>query len=141
MKLKFLTLFLLLIALTGCKDDNQNTARQTYDINDKSDEIRDEVKFSLRNSDIYSKNNLSNSGDAVSDQNDPIDIYHNDVVYEEDDNASLFNGNSEKNSNNNELASFSTKILTNDNNRYNNISIVADRLNNYVLKPRRNFFF
>ncbi len=139
MKLKFLALFLLLIALTGCKNDNQNTARQTYDINDKSGEIRDEVRYSLNNSDMYSSNNADNSGDAVSPQNDPIDIYHNDVVYENDDISLINDGSNNKSPN--ELASFSTKILTNDDNRYNNISIVADRLNNYVLKPRGNFFF
>lgn len=39
------------------------------------------------------------------------------------------------------LTSFSTNILTNDDNRYNNIKIVSDRLNNYVLEPGEEFSF
>lgn len=39
------------------------------------------------------------------------------------------------------LNSYSTKILTSDENRYNNISIVAERLNEYVLHPDETFSF
>lgn len=38
------------------------------------------------------------------------------------------------------LGSYSTKILTSDENRYNNISIVAERLNEHVLRFRGNIF-
>ena len=39
------------------------------------------------------------------------------------------------------LATYSTQILTSDNNRYNNIKIVADRLNGFVLEPGEEFSF
>ncbi len=39
------------------------------------------------------------------------------------------------------IGSYSTKILTTDSNRYNNISIVADRLNGYVLAPGAEFSY
>lgn len=39
------------------------------------------------------------------------------------------------------LSSYSTKILTTDENRYNNIKIVADKLNGFVLEPSSGFSF
>ena len=39
------------------------------------------------------------------------------------------------------LATYSTQILTSDKNRYNNIKIVADRLNGFVLQPGKEFSF
>lgn len=39
------------------------------------------------------------------------------------------------------LSSYSTKILTNDENRYNNIKIVADKLNGFILAPGTGFSF
>ena len=39
------------------------------------------------------------------------------------------------------LSTYSTQILTSDNNRYNNIKIVADRLNGFVLQPGKEFSF
>ena len=41
----------------------------------------------------------------------------------------------------NVLATYTTKILTDDTNRYNNIKIVADRLNGLVLKSGEEFSF
>lgn len=137
MKMKFLFLLLLLITLTGCKNNNVDSDKQAYDINEKSDEIRNKVKYSLNNAE---RTGFNNSGDNKKAEKDPINIYQNDVVYENDD-EEINETEIIPQSNSNELSSFSTKILTNDDNRYNNISIVADRLNNYVLKPRGNFFF
>ena len=39
------------------------------------------------------------------------------------------------------LSSYSTKILTDDENRYNNIKIVADKLNGFILAPGTDFSF
>ena len=39
------------------------------------------------------------------------------------------------------LSTYSTQILTSDENRYNNIKIVADRLNGFVLEPGKEFSF
>ena len=39
------------------------------------------------------------------------------------------------------LGSYSTQILTTDENRYNNIKIVADKLNGFVLQPGSGFSF
>ena len=39
------------------------------------------------------------------------------------------------------LSSYSTQILTTDKNRYNNIKIVADKLNGFVLEPSSGFSF
>lgn len=39
------------------------------------------------------------------------------------------------------LSSYSTQILTTDENRYNNIKIVADKLNGFVLEPNSGFSF
>ena len=39
------------------------------------------------------------------------------------------------------LTSYSTPILTDDTNRYNNIKIVADRLNGFILEPDEEFSF
>lgn len=137
MKMKFLFLLLLLITLTGCKNNNVDSDKQAYDINEKSDEIRNKVKYSLNNAE---RTGFNNSGDNKKAEKDPINIYQNDVVYENDD-EEINEAEIIPQSNSNELSSFSTKILTNDNNRYNNISIVADRLNNYVLKPGETFSF
>lgn len=137
MKMKFLFLLLLLITLTGCKNNNVDSDKQAYDINEKSDEIRNKVKYSLNNAE---RTGFNNSGDSKKAEKDPINIYQNDVVYENDD-EEINETEIIPQSNSNELSSFSTKILTNDNNRYNNISIVADRLNNYVLKPGETFSF
>lgn len=137
MKMKFLFLLLLLITLTGCKNNNVDSDKQAYDINEKSDEIRNKVKYSLNNAE---RTGFNNSSDSKKAEKDPINIYQNDVVYENDD-EEINETEIIPQSNSNELSSFSTKILTNDNNRYNNISIVADRLNNYVLKPGETFSF
>lgn len=137
MKMKFLFLLLLLITLTGCKNNNVDSDKQAYDINEKSDEIRNKVKYSLNNAE---RTGFNNSGDNKKAEKDSINIYQNDVVYENDD-EEINETKIIPQSNSNELSSFSTKILTNDNNRYNNISIVADRLNNYVLKPGETFSF
>lgn len=141
MKLKFLFLLLLLITLTGCKNNNVDSDKQAYDINEKSDEIRNKVKYSLNNAERTGLNSINNSGDDKTAEKDPINIYQNDVVYENNDENAGENENVPSQSGSNELSSFSTKILTNDKNRYNNISIVADRLNNYVLKPGETFSF
>lgn len=39
------------------------------------------------------------------------------------------------------LSTYSTQILTSDENRYNNIKIVSDRLNGFVLEPGEEFSF
>ncbi len=39
------------------------------------------------------------------------------------------------------ISTYTTKILTNDENRYNNIKIVADKLNGYILEPGNTFSF
>lgn len=39
------------------------------------------------------------------------------------------------------LSTYSTQILTSDENRYNNIKIVSDRLNGFVLEPDEEFSF
>ena len=39
------------------------------------------------------------------------------------------------------LSTYSTQILTSDENRYNNIKIVSDRLNGFVLEPGEKFSF
>lgn len=47
----------------------------------------------------------------------------------------------EKSGDSDRLSTYSTQILTSDNNRYNNIKIVADRLNGFVLQPGKEFSF
>lgn len=138
MKLKFLFLLLFLITLTGCKNDENIADNQTYDINEKGNQIARKVKNSLNSEQTNGLYNSGNSDSSISAK-DPIDIYSNPVIEEiPDDNSNI---DFENGSNNDSLATFSTKILTNDDNRYNNISIVADRLNNYVLKPGETFSF
>lgn len=72
----------------------------------------------------------------IEKENDPIDIYEEDFN-EESSNEEVV----EENKDSNELASYTTKILTSDNNRYNNIKIVSEKLNGYVLYPNENFSF
>lgn len=122
MKLFLILTFIFVMVLAGCKNDDVDSNRNIYNINEKSNAIKDDVKSSLNGNIV---NNVSGSSDIV--ENNSIDMYNSDEnsVYK----------------NPNELSNFSTKILTDDNNRYNNICIVSDRLNNFVLNPRRNFFF
>ena len=61
------------------------------------------------------------------------------LSYESD--SSIINETAKISGDTDRLATYSTQILTSDPNRYNNIKIVADRLNGFVLEPGKEFSF
>lgn len=62
-------------------------------------------------------------------------------TYDATQRLSYESNSSNKDADTDRLSTYSTQILTSDNNRYNNIKIVADRLNGFVLQPGKEFSF
>lgn len=163
MKKLFIVLLIILIALVGCGANNneQDGKKLSYNANDSLNN-REIIPNAIKNDpfgNYVNKNENENEGnDRLNNANE---ILNNAA---RDDTASQNNTNSSNNdangdnlegsSNNNAksdvsllqnyegfLNSYTTKILTSDENRYNNIKIVSDRLNGYVLKPGATFSF
>lgn len=80
------------------------------------------------------RNTIPNSDSNIAVQNAPQNQSAERLTYTEDT-LRLLSGDPSL------LSSYSTQILTTDENRYNNIKIVADKLNGFVLEPSSGFSF
>lgn len=133
MKLKCLMLSAILIALVGCNKNNENSPR-IYDINEElrktENEVFEDIDENLKDNDFSGNNDdLDIAYDTPEDtENIPSNTVEESPLPNDTDNPFF-------------LSTYTTKILTTDSNRYNNIKIVSDKLNNYILQPGEIFSF
>lgn len=123
---------LALIILSGCNTiENKDKEQGQNRISQNS------IYYDGNKLDADMTSNVNNNQDDSNEEN-TIDFSNVDTKTSDisDDNASM-NSNSKPI----EIASYSTKILTNDSNRYNNIKIVSDRLNGKTLESGQTFSF
>ncbi|MBQ8299042.1 MAG: VanW family protein [Clostridia bacterium] len=132
--MKFLCIYIFAILtflLVGCENkENDNIVglrnnAQDYSSYDVDRLNLDKERLRPEDTDNIASDNL-NSNESTS-VDSKVEIVE-DTQFDENANISL-------------LSTYSTEILTDDDNRYNNIKIVADRLNNYVLEPGEEFSF
>lgn len=123
--MKFLKIFLLvaIVFLAGCDsshDSNQPSVAQNVDLNSNM-----QTPFADRLTYTEDAKRLL-SGDFNSGEYSEKGKSQNE--YAENNDPS-------------KISTYSTKILTTDENRYNNIKIVADKLNGFILNPGQSFSF
>lgn len=128
MKNKIMLLLIFSFILVGCERNDLNTDNtNVYDANKNAYKIKNEVAEELENIKEEIDNSITNNDNT----NDNTTSY-----YDENDNTI-----------NNSIivispiSTFSTKILTSSSNRYNNIKIVSDRLNGYILNDGDEFSY
>ncbi len=122
--------------LFGCnKDDSEIDAnRLSYNLNDVGDSIRSEVADSYASKKEETKRKIIPNQVIPKNANEKTitpDIDTTDIEITDDISASVSPA----------LNTYSTQILTTDSNRYNNIKIVADKLNGFILNPGQTFSF
>lgn len=126
--MKFSKIFLLIVIffLTGCdslQDSDQPSTTQNMELNSNMQTpSADRLAYTEDAKRLL-------SGDFSSDEDAKKKQSQNE--YAEDD----------ANNDPSQISTYSTKILTNDENRYNNIKIVADKLNGFILNPGQSFSF
>lgn len=127
--LKIFLLFAIIMLITGCDSkitENPETARNIFP-NTESNEI---IKIAPQNQ----------SAERLNYTEDTLRLLSGDLsvaTKENENEITLTPAPADPSL----LSSYSTKILTNDENRYNNISIVADKLNGFILAPGTGFSF
>ena len=122
--LKMFFLFIIIMLITGCDSENArnmfpNTEQNTTVKNDSQNQSVERLTYTEDTLRLLS-GDLSVSPKENENENTSTPAHAVD--------PSL-------------LSSYSTKILTNDENRYNNIKIVADKLNGFILAPGTGFSF
>lgn len=137
MKTKYLIIMLLAsFLLTSCEnndnqnmDDNQNISMNEQEPNIVRSQPTERLSYN----------------DYVEKYGEPLiqDIEENEDVNEEDDideNQTIYYDTTE-NIPANQLATYSTPLLSSTNERINNIEIVCERLNNFILNPNESFSY
>ena len=131
------SLMILTLLLSGCDNDNntniadsQNNMQKSspYDVNRLNSDTNTKKSTPLNINDT-SRDNI--------ELNEPTNVDSKVDITEDNE----VQGNAPVEDNISSLSTYSTKILTDDDSRYNNIKIVSDRLNNYVLQPGEEFSF
>lgn len=118
MKKLLIILVITAFCLSGC--GNNDKTSQNIQNENTSDYSASKTSTSTNNSSNINANNSNSS----SNNNDVVIINNQDNINTETD-----------------IASFSTKIYTpNDEARMNNLRITCSKLNGTIVKPRRNFF-
>ncbi len=153
MKLNCIFLIILLIALIGCEntnnnDNNENLDNNSYDINSSGEKIKssiDNMYAPMRLNAIRNQKDFTNNVNQAREENNETvepDVAKNQTNNDEPEDEYIPNTSNESNEKDpNFLSTYSTKILTTDSNRYNNIEIVSNRLNEVVLQPGESFSF
>lgn len=149
MKLNYIFLIILLIALIGCENTNtnDNNKNDSYDINSSGEKIKSSIEnmyAPMRLNAIRNQNSFNESNQPISrtDNSDELDKNTTQTNNDEPEDEYIPNTPSEDDEkDSNFLSTYSTKILTNDSNRYNNIEIVSKRLNEVTLQPGESFSF
>lgn len=119
---KIFLLFTIIMLITGCDSEiteNSETARNIVPQTDSNTSIQNAP--------------LNQSAERLTYTEDTLRLLSGDL------NVSTIDTSKEKDPS--LLSSYSTQILTTDENRYNNIKIVADKLNGFVLEPGSGFSF
>lgn len=114
-----LILFLLLFVFTGC-NSKENVVNNSSNVQ----------RLSTANN-ITNNNSPSNSINEIANETNNTTI--NEII------VPLNEATNEKSEE--ELSSFSTKLLTNDNDRENNIEITCSKINQYIVEPGSTFSF
>lgn len=135
MHLKIILIALLSFLLVGC--ENNTTSKNSSSSNEYSRLSNNYESPLLNNSKSYNNNSITSGDDNLASNN-------TDENYVEEIKKEIYGSKEDLYINNqadNSISTFTTSILTSDPNRYHNITIVRDRLNNYVLSNNQVFSF
>lgn len=132
------SLIIFTLLLTGCEEKSNSN------ITDSQNNMQDSSLYGVNRLNSDENGTASRSINSTSGENSGIKEFTNvdsklDIT--EDEHVQFDDQNNMLEENPTFLSTYSTKILTDDENRYNNIKIVSDRLNNYVLEPGKEFSF
>ena len=131
---KLIIIALASLLLTACGKNNNTSENEVPLDNNYYSRLSNE-NLPIERS-IISDNN---SGDIKI--NEPYGEARKDYIAGEFENDEILAIDKNTQNGKKSLATFTTKILTSDPNRYHNITIVRDRLNGYVLKNNETFSF
>ena len=128
--LKMFFLFIIIMLMTGCDSE----------ITDNSENARNMFPNTEQNTTV--KNDSQNqSAERLTYTEDTLRLLSGDLSVSPKENENENTSTPAHAVDPSLLSSYSTKILTNDENRYNNIKIVADKLNGFILAPGIGFSF
>lgn len=128
--LKMFFLFIIIMLMTGCDSE----------ITDNSENARNMFPNTEQNTTV--KNDSQNqSAERLTYTEDTLRLLSGDLSVSPKENENENTSTPAHAVDPSLLSSYSTKILTNDENRYNNIKIVADKLNGFILPPGIGFSF
>ena len=128
--LKMFFLFIIIMLMTGCDSE----------ITDNSENARNMFPNTEQNTTV--KNDSQNqSVERLTYTEDTLRLLSGDLSVSPKENENENTSTPAHAVDPSLLSSYSTKILTNDENRYNNIKIVADKLNGFILAPGTGFSF
>ena len=124
MKKLLIILVITAFCLSGCGNNNENLQNTENDTN---------TNYSVSKTSTSNNNNSSNMNDNTSNNSSSNNNNNNDVV--------IIN-NTDNINTETDIASFSTKIYTpNDEARMNNLRITCSKLNGTIVKPGETFSF
>lgn len=149
-----LLLILFSFILTGCQNNNEEKNEYTRNIlqySGESNQDNDKVETQRISYQEY-MDKYGNVDKRYDDQNNVINYESGNEVNEEPINQEATNESANQESINqenntkpktpsNQLATYSTSLQSSSNSRVNNIKIVCERLNNFILKPGQTFSY
>ncbi len=133
-------LFILLSSfiLTGCEnnEENLNAKNQNFSKENNFDNQSGEKVQRISYQEYVEKYDIDTEDNNTTSAKDNS----NSATNSEDEIANNEN-NTSQTTTSNELASFSTPLLSSSNERINNLEIVCERLNNFILNPHETFSY
>lgn len=120
-----IVIFLSILFLAGCSDNNENNNT----VNNAN-----ATRIST-NATIEDNNNYTNNAEIIN-----VAVFDNNSVNQTQNQINSSESDEQPNEEV-EIASFTTKILTDDTDRENNISITCSKINNYTIKSGETFSF
>ena len=130
MKYIFLIIFLLAsLFLTSCEQQNDENLDENSNISINNEQYKNMP--SDENTERISYKDYVEKYDEPTNESQNNNKEPNNVL--DDDNTAITPSN--------QLATYSTPLLSSSNERINNIEIVCDRLNNFILEPNQTFSY
>lgn len=131
---KLLMITLVSLLLTACGNDNITSKNEVSPENNNYARLIEDTPSTIERNDQLQNNTIDDNVPDDTKNKEPFGEERKDYIADSFDNDEVFPKD-------NFLATFTTKILTSDPNRYHNITLVRDRLNGYVLQNNEIFSF